>query len=151
MGEKLFNFGEKALTNNVFFSLENLWKDFLLIWAGYFQNLAKLSRSFAKTVLYLSRGLFWKKLFLFWWKPNFLSGFRKKSYCFLAKYCRQKNQNRILSITRHVHGLWLFSQNWTNIIKRWTKFAIFASKTHPSRGWHYINKLLMEVNNSAAG
>ena len=163
-GWKVFDFGEKTLArlsklgvrSNILRKIASFCsKTYILIfsrvWAGYFSNLENCCSSFVKKVLYMSRGTFWKKVFLICWTPIFLAGLRAKNYCFSGIHCLHEIQNRILPINREVHGLWLFFQTWTNITKTGTKFAIFVKKrTHPEDDTTPI-KLTLEENDSAAG
>ena len=140
-----------TLWGKIFFFVRKLIKSFFSVSERViFKTWQNCGSSFNEAVLYRSGGTCWRKVFLFWWKPIFLSGLRAKNF-FSAINCRQECQNRILPIKKDVPGLWMSFKAWTNITKTGTKFVIFVWKMHPSRRWYYFTRLMMEENDSAAG
>ena len=141
-----------TLWGKIFFFVRKLIKRFFTVAVRvFFKAWRNCCSSFNKAVFYMSGGTCWRKVFLFWWKPIFLSGLPAKIFFFSAIHCQQECQNRILPIKKDVLGLWLSLQTWTKITKNGSQFAIFVWKTHQSRRSYYFNKLMVEENDSAAG
>ena len=82
---------EEHFEENWSFCSKNYKLIFFRVWVCFFfKTWQNCGSSFNKTVLYISGGTCWRKVFLFWWKPIFLSGLPAKNFFFSAIHCQQE-------------------------------------------------------------